>query len=468
MLKDAIEGKIDKIHIPENCLDVLAQQIFGMAIQQKWGIEEIFSLIKKSYCYRNLSENDFLDVIKYLSGDFVSLEDRNIYAKIWYDPETKMIGRRGKMSRVIYMTNIGTIPDETAVIVKVGEQVIGTLDEGFLERLRRGDTFVLGGDVYEFLFARGMVAQVKPAVKRPPTVPSWFSEMLPLSFDLALDIQKFRRYMEDMFVNNRPKKEVIEFINSYLYVDENAANSIYEYFKEPYLYASVPHDKRLLIEHYSDSEKKYVVFHSLYGRRVNDVLSRVVAYVISKIHKRDVEIGINDNGFYVAYPSSKNIQVLRALELIKLEELRKIAELAIDKTEVLKRRFRHCATRALMILKEYKGRKKGVGKQQTYSMILLSVLRKISKDFSVLKEAKREVLEDLMDIENAIKVLKEIKDGKIEIKQIHTSLPSPFALNLVIQGYSDILKMEDKIEFIKRMHQMILAKIGKTNQIYVD
>lgn len=459
LLKNAIEKKIDRIHIPENCLDVLAQQIDGMAIQQKWNVNELFSLIKKSYCYRHLKKEDFIEVINYLSGEYISLEDRHIYAKIWFDKETKMIGRRGKLGRVIYMTNIGTIPDEASVLVKVGDHVVGTIDEAFLERLRPRDVFVLGGSTYEFRFSRGMVAQVSATAGRPPTVPSWFSEMLPLSFDLAMDIGKFRRYMEDRFVNKKSKEEIINFIHSYLYVDENAANAIYQYFYEQFMYAGVPNDRKLVVEFYSDEARKYVIFHSLYGRRVNDVLSRAIAYAISRLQHRDVEIGINDNGFFVG--SKRNMQAMRAFGLLKPEELNEVMKKAIEKTEVLKRRFRHCAGRALMILRQYKGKKKRVGRQQVSSMILMSAVKRISQDFSILKEARREVLEDLMDINNAKLILEQIKDGKIEVKQTSTSVPSPFAFNLIVQGYTDVMRMEDKIEFVRRMHKMVLAKIGK-------
>ena len=71
-----------------------------------------------------------------------------------------MIGKKGKMARVIYMTNIGTIPSESGVLVKVGDLVVGTIDEGFLEKLKPGDVFVLGGNTYEFKNAAGMVARV--------------------------------------------------------------------------------------------------------------------------------------------------------------------------------------------------------------------------------------------------------------------------------------------------------------------
>ena len=84
LLKDAVERKIDRIHIPSNCLDVLAQQIDGIAIQEKIHVDDLFKLCKQSYCYRNLSRDDFMQVIEYLSGKYISLEDRFIYAKIWY------------------------------------------------------------------------------------------------------------------------------------------------------------------------------------------------------------------------------------------------------------------------------------------------------------------------------------------------------------------------------------------------
>ncbi len=459
LLKSALEKKIDNIHIPTNCLDVLAQQIFSIAIAEKIHINDLFMLIKQSYCYKDLDKRNFIEIIDYLSGKYVSLEERNIYAKIWLDEDTGMIGRRGKLSRVIFMTNVGTIPDETFVTVKVNDQVIGKIDEAFLERLRPRDVFVLGGSTYEFKFARGMVAQVSATANRPPTVPSWFSEMLPLSFELGIEIGRLRRNINDMLTKNKSKDEILKFIHEYLYVDEYAANSIYEYFYEQFHFSEIPSDKRVVIEVYNDGKQTYHIFHTLFGRRVNDVLSRCVAFAISRIQHRDVEIGINDNGFYIASP--KEVQALRAFSLLKSKELRKVAELAIERTEVLKRRFRHCATRALMILRNYMGHYKRVGRQQVSSQILLSAVRRISEDFPILKEARREVLEDLMDIEHSELILKEIEKDNIKVKEVHTPVPSPFAFNLIAQGYIDILKIEDRHEFIKRLHKLVLARIGK-------
>src|SRR3989338_6200935 len=164
--------------------------------------------------------------------------------------------------------------------IKIKNQVIGTIDESFLERLKAGDVFILGGSTYTFKYSRGQTAQVSASVQRPPTIPSWFSEMLPLSFDLAMEIGKFRRLMEEHFLRNKSGEEILKFIDEYLYVDKNAANSIYEYFKEQYLFAEIPHDRKIIIEQYSDGKRKHAVFHTLFGRRVNDCLSTAIAFAI--------------------------------------------------------------------------------------------------------------------------------------------------------------------------------------------
>jgi len=459
ILKCAKEKLIDKIEIPQNCLDVLSQHIYGIAIEGIEHIENIFSTVRRSYCYKNLPKDDFMSVIKYLCGDYAELELRHVYGKIWHDEKTGMVGRRSKLARVLYSTNIGTIPDESYVLVKLGEAVVGKIDEEFLVRMKKGDIFVLGGTTYRYEFSRGMVAQVSAAPGRVPTIPSWFSDMLPLNFDLAMSIQKFRRLMEEKYNKYKPKEEIINFVKEYLYIDENTANSIYEYFREQFEYAAIPTDKRILVEDLFFEGKHHLIFHSCFGRRVNDALSRAIAYILSKFYHTNILISITDQNFY--FMSTQRLNWQYAMMQIKKEDLRKLLELAIDKTDIMKRRFRHCAGRALLIIRNYKGQRKAVGRQQVSSQILINACKRISNDFPILKEARREVLEDLMDIRNTQKVLDWIKNGDTTIKEIQTQIPSPFALNLIARGYSDIMRGEDRLEFIRRMHNMVLAKIGQ-------
>ena len=343
LLKSAREKKIDDIHLPRNCLDVLAQQIIGIILQKQRHITELYRLVTSAYPYKDLTYDDFMEVIRYLAGMHASLEDRHVYGKIAYYEDTGIVKRRGRLTRVIYMTNIGTIPDEPAVLVKVGNEVVGTLDEAFLERLKPGDVFVLGGQTYQFKFARGMVAQVTGSVDKPPTVPAWFSEMLPLSFDLAREIATFRRLIAGYISHGSSKKDIIDFIQKYLYVDDVAAEAIHTYVREQYRYVGVPTDRQIIMESYNDDSKHYYIFHTMCGRRVHDCLSRALAYAVSRLYRRDVEIGINDNGFYIA--STRSIPIMKAFGVLKSEKLPLLLSAAIDKTEILKRRFRHTASR---------------------------------------------------------------------------------------------------------------------------
>lgn len=458
--KEMFERKINKIRFPKNCLDVLSQQIYGMAIYKVWKSDELFELIRHSYCYSDLSKADFLDVISYLSGEY-DLEGSNVYGKIWYDPVSKEIGKKGKLARVMYLTNIGTIPDESFVTVKLAPsgEPVGHIAEGFLERMKKGDIFVLGGKKYLYSYTRGMNLYVQSAVSRQPTIPSWFSEMLPLSFDSALEINKFRRLMADRFENHVSEKEILELIKEHLYLknQENAAKAIYNYFKEQYKYLEIPHENLLIIERYN-AEKKYLLFNSMYGRRVNDALSRALAYLVASYGGRDIEMGISDNGFYLA---GEKMKIEKALEELNPENLEKFLKEAIERTDVLARRFRHCASRSLMILRNYKGKAKTVGKQQMKSHFLLAAVKKITTEFPILREARREVLEDLMDIESTKLVLKWIKEGRVKVKIHEKMLPSPFSLNLIVQGHTDLIRIEDKQAFLKRMHELHLKEIGE-------
>lgn len=457
LLKNAREKKIDRIHIPTNCLDVLAQQIMGMSLERTWGEKELYDVIRQSYCYRNLEYKDYDQLLQYLAGEFVDLEQRYIFAKIWREDGT--LKARGRMTRAIYMMNVGTIPDSTHVTVKIGDQVIGRLDEGFLEKMRGGDIFVLGGSTYKFRYSRGMTLQVQGTQSRPPTVPRWISESLPLSFDLARSIGRFRRLLGEKMTLGKKRSEILEWIHEYLYVDDKAARAVYNYFEQQQKFCQViPHDKLMYIEEHHDESGTTFIVHSMHGRRVNDCLGKALAYIISRRTRRDVEVGVNDNGFTLR--GAGHIRIQEALKLLRSDKLQMVLEMAIEHTEIYKRRFRHCAERALMILKNYMGRKKSVGRSHVNAQILMHALRRIDNKFSLLQEAKREVLEDLMDIQSAIHVVKEIEDGKIKTVVKTTKLPSPFAFNIALQGHMDVLKIEDKHEFLRRMHSYVMAKIG--------
>ncbi|RLG39884.1 MAG: ATP-dependent helicase, partial [Thermoproteota archaeon] len=472
MLKEAMSGHLDRAHMPRNALDVLAQHIAGMAIEQKWNVEEAYELVRRAYPYKDLNRKDFEEVLKYLSGAYSQMEKYKVYGKIWYDPEEGVFGRRGKLARAIYSQNVGTIPDEVRVRVRtISGRRIGSIEEEFLERLMPGDRFVLGGKVYEFVKTlRGFTAVVMPAYDEKPTVPSWFSEMLPLSYDLALEISRFRGKMFEWLENGVDEGEIVEWIMRNCRADENIANAILQYFKEELLYlksrgvSKYPSDRVLLVEVFVDEDgKKYVVYHALFGRRVNDALSRAVAYLAGRRVRRNLGIIVGDHGFAIVYPPGVQVHCSYLMD-IKPEDLPEILRKAIERTELFERRFRHVATRGLMLLRRYKGVETSIRRRQLNAKKILNLIREI-EDFPLVKETYREILEDVMDVKNAMEVLSRIQRGEIEVIMLPpTRVPSPFSHNIVLQGMSDVVLMESKRQMLARLHNMVMKMIeGKSH-----
>ncbi|MEM4363953.1 MAG: ATP-dependent helicase, partial [Candidatus Diapherotrites archaeon] len=244
------------------------------------------------------------------------------------------------------------------------------------------------------------------------------------------------------------------------------ALAIYNYFFEQFKYLEIPNNSKLIIERFREGDKTSLVFHSLFGRRANDALSAAYGFAISKLMHKDVEISVNDNGFMLS--AIGKVPLDKALSAVNSRDFRKILEMAIDNTEVLSRRFRHCAIRSLMILRSYKGDTKSAGRQQMASRLLLSAVRRIDNNFVVLREARREVLEDAMDISNAKKVVEAIEKKVLKVKVFDVSFPSPFGWNIAMQGRMDVMKMEDRLAFIKRMHEMIMEKIKSKSEVEHD
>ncbi len=465
MVREAYRHHLDRIHIPRNPLDVLAQHIVGMAIESKMRVEDAYRVVRRSYSFHELPYEDFINVLKYLSGGYSELESYKVYGKIWFDPEEGVFGRRGKYARVIYALNVGTIPDEVSVkVFTLDRKYVGNIEEEFLERLFPGDRFVLGGKVYEFVKSDGMVAFVKPAFEQKPTIPAWFSEMLPLSYDLALKIAEFRGQMFRWIESGKDPEEIKEYLKRECRVDDNSAEAIVGYFLEMYYFLrslgirEYPSDRVILVEKWMDEQGRiHHVFHTLVGRRTNDALSHALAYLATKKAGVNIGIALHDNGFALIYPRGVEPQV--TLKDIRPEELEEILKKAIFNTELMRRRFRHVATRGLMILRNYKGHEISVEKQQMSASTLLRVVKRW-EGFPILKETYREILEDYMDIHHAREVLEKVHRG--EVKVVETPLldtPSPFAHNIVLEGLSDIVLMEDKRALIARFHEQIMRRI---------
>jgi len=464
LTKCAKEDELDRIQIPRNALDVLAQHVVGMACNHRWDIDHAYNVIRKSYNYRHLEQEDFEAVMKYLAGEY-ELEDQNVYRKIWRNEKRGLFGRSGKMTRVIYMTNIGTIPDESGYDVETrgDKNYVGTLDEEFLDRLTKGDIFTLGGSTYEFKYAKGMKVFVDPKPNASPTVPSWYSERLPLSYDLGLKIGRFRQQVGKQVEMGAGDDDIVQWIMHNYYLDEDTAWAIYGYIKEQYQFTGeVSTHEDITVEKYIDDDgKQNFIFQTIYGRRVHDALARILAHLLQKRIGSNIGMVIDDNGFILVTPR-RPVDLERLIEQLIECDAEKELRNAVKKTELMKRRFRHVGGRSLMILRNYQGNSKTVGQQQMKGHFLLSTIRdQYGEDFPMIKETYREIMEDAMDIKHAKEVIEGLDSGEITYDLRDASIPSPFSHNLLLQGSTDVVKMEDKKERLQKLHQQVMDRIGE-------
>ncbi|MEM0031208.1 MAG: ATP-dependent helicase [Desulfurococcaceae archaeon] len=465
LAKLASERKIDRIRIPKNPLDVLTQHIVGLALEGDWKIEDAYKLVKRTYSFHDLSYQDFLSVIYYLAGklgDFY--EYQRIYSKIWLDEEKGVFGRK-RTTRMIYYLNLGVIPDESKIkVFTVDGKYVGDLEEGFTEYLTPGDLFILGGRVYEFIQSKGVIAIVRRADGQRPTVPTWFSEMLPLSFDSALEVGRFRRIISSM-LDKTSFEEVVDYLVKEYKLQEHAARSICNYIMEQKLYANniVPSDKLILIEIFDEENHRNIIVHSLFGRRANDALARLYAYIVGSKLGVNVKLTVTDNGFMLTLPGHPDLDYVKLFKEMPLDNAWDILKKVIRKTDLLKRRFRHVAVRSFMLLRRYKDTEKSVHKLQLNAEELLKAVEEI-RDFPVLKETYREILMDYMHVDEAIKVIEGVKKGEIEVKSIGPlDVPTPFAHSIVVHGYTDVVLMEDMRRLLARLHDLVLEKLKTLN-----
>ncbi|OKY78006.1 MAG: Lhr-like helicase with C-terminal Zn finger domain [Candidatus Methanohalarchaeum thermophilum] len=461
MLKEADEGFIDEVQIPENCLDVLSQHLFGMAINKVWKREKMEEVISRSFCYRNISKDDFDDVIRYLTADYSGMEDKNVYAKIWYDEETGEIGKRGRLARVIYMTNIGTIPTSFScdVYTREEDEWVGSLDEQYLDKLEKGDVFYLGGDKFEFRYRRGGKVYVDKTGK-PSTVPRWFSERLPLSYDLALKIQKFRDKLLDL---SKDEERSIESFLSDLSINEKAKESLTKMFREQISYASdssVSTPNRFYVEEYLDKEEyeRNFLFQSTYGRKFNDGLSRLLAYEISNKINANVSVSISDMGFSLTIPLNRDVEIVDLIKGIETSEIKEKMKNALEKTELMKRMFRINAVRSLMILENYKGNKKSGRRQQFNSDMMINFALE-KDDFAVIEETYREILYDKLEMDHVKEFLDKVNNGYISVLKRELDNPSPFMFGIATLQASDVVLAKEKSEMIKEFHKRVMKEI---------
>ena len=180
------EGRLDRINIPEQPLDILAQQIVAAVACDDWDEDALFELCRRAYPYRNLARSDYEAVVEMLSEGIAPSRGR--WGAYLHRDRVNRRLRARKGARLTAITCGGAIPEIASYRVVTDDEsrtMVGTLDEDFAIESNAGDIFLLGNTSWRIKHVRGgeVVGLGRPC-SAPPTVPSGLVKLLagPSSF----------------------------------------------------------------------------------------------------------------------------------------------------------------------------------------------------------------------------------------------------------------------------------------------
>src|SRR5688572_13249052 len=193
MVRAVHDGELDRVAVPDQPLDVLAQQVVAeVAAEEEWDEDALFWLVRGAYPYRALSREAFLEVVDMLARGYATRRGRR-GALIHYDSLNKKLRSR-KGSRLNAIVNGGAIPEvfDYRVLLEPEGHFIGTLNEDFAIESLPGDVFQLGNTSWRILRIGNGTVRVADAQGQPPSMPFWLGEAPARSEEMSVAVSQLR------------------------------------------------------------------------------------------------------------------------------------------------------------------------------------------------------------------------------------------------------------------------------------
>ncbi len=185
-------GELDRLELPEQPLDILAQQIVAASAAEEWTEDALFRMVRRAYPYRNLEREKFDSIIRMLAEGFSTKRGRRA-AYLHHDAVNQRIrGRRN--ARISAITSGGAIPDtaDYAVVLEPSDLVIGSVNEDFAIESLQGDIFQLGNASWRVLRVEQGKVRVEDAHGQPPSIPFWLGEAPARTHELSVSVSRLR------------------------------------------------------------------------------------------------------------------------------------------------------------------------------------------------------------------------------------------------------------------------------------
>jgi ATP-dependent helicase Lhr and Lhr-like helicase len=431
-------GQIEGRTSPHKPLDVLVQHIVTVALGGGFKSDELFDEVRTAFAYAKLTRLEFDWALGFCERGGDSLAAYPDYHRIKPDERgiyrvpNKATARRHRMS-------IGTIVSDASIQVKyLTGQRIGTIEESFIARLKKGEGFTFAGRVLELIRVQDMTAYVKRAEKNKAAVPSWQGGKMPLSSELAENVVALLCDASEGDVTEPEMQAALPMLATQMRLSR------------------LPTNKTLLIEQFTSKEGHHLYIYPFAGRNVHLGLASLVAYRLALDEPATFSLSVNDYGFELLSATAFDVSRLQDQSLFSSKDLLADVLASLNSSELAQRRFREIARISGLIFTGFPGAAKSNKQVQASSGLFFEVFKKYDEQNLLLVQAQQEVLSQELDIAQLQASLQTMQSRRLE--WVHLSHPSPFCLPLMVERLREKLsneKLADRLDRILREAERI-------------
>ncbi|MDO8802494.1 helicase-related protein [Phenylobacterium sp.] len=408
------ENKFDGDAARTGALDVLAQHVMGCACSEPFDLLKLYDELVTAGPYRDLAWEDFEQVVDFVSTGGYALKTYDRFRRI-VKGQDGLWRVRDQATAQRHRMNVGAIlsPAVLAVRIAMGKRLtggrkIGEVEEGYVEMLEPGDTFVFAGQVWSLVAVTGLDVLVRPAMGKDPKMPSWGGSKFALSTFLA------KRVRELMFDETHWKV---------------LPNDVREWLEIQKDRSLIVKEEELLLETFPRGKRNFIVCYPFEGRLAHTTLAMLLTRRLERMGA--APLGFVCNDYAVAVWALNPLDRLDFDELFAEDMLGDDLESWLSESFMMKRAFKGCAIISGLIERRFPGEQQKSGRQVTFSTDLIyDVLRRHQPDHLLLRCAREDAATGLVDVARLGQLLARIK-GKIR----HAALDhlSPFSVPILLE-----------------------------------
>lgn len=447
ILRGAAEGRIEPVHPPRAPLDVLAQELVGMALRRT-PLEEAWAAVRRAAPWAELPRERFDEVVRYLAGELPLSTGPQAPGAARIRIRDGVLVPAHPQVRTLWARAIGTIFEEARVQIFSGRRWVGEVEEGFLADLRPGDRFVLAGRVMELVSVSGGEAQAAPAAAGSVKLPRWHGSRFPLTPGLAEVLSDLVAEVE-RGLEAEGEAGAAEALRR-ARMPAGLAQAVARFCSLQRQVSALPSRARPYVERLLSRRSAQLVYHLHEGRAVNAVLAQVAASRLAG--DRSAVGNVDDLGFLLQLDrcvAEDDDAIRNALEPRGLEEA---LERALADGEALAHRFRAVAEVGQLLPRLHRR----PGRSQLWSgRALFRALQAHAPRHPLLHEVRRAYLEDELDLPGAREAAARLYRLPLPIHDLPR--PSPFAIPIVYSISREVLRARDPLRALEELAEAALA-----------